>query len=65
MSSHTARPKEPFLRMVRRDTISSQKSWGIRAAAFLLSLIAGGIVILMLGHNPLGICFNGKRSLGV
>ena len=53
--THTAQAKEPLLRMVRRDTISSQKSWGIRAAAFLLSLVTGGIVILMLGHNPISV----------
>ena len=53
--THTAQAKEPLLRMVRRDAVSSRKSWGIRAAAFLLSLVTGGIVILMLGHNPVSV----------
>lgn len=45
--------KEPLLRMVRRDAISSQKAWTIRGIAFLLALAAGGLLILTLGHNPL------------
>ena len=55
MSAHSTQAKEPLLRMVRRDTISSRKSWGIRAAAFLLSLVTGAIVILLLGHNPISV----------
>ena len=52
MSSHGTQAKEPLLRMVKRDTLSRKKAWGIRAAAFILSLVTGGIVILCLGHNP-------------
>ena len=63
MSAHSTQAKEPLLRMVRRDTISSRKSWGIRAAAFLLSLVTGAIVILLLGH--LCIYFHGKRRVGI
>lgn len=47
--------KEPLFRMVRRDTISPQKSWTIRGIAFLLSLAAGGLLILILGHNPVAV----------
>jgi simple sugar transport system permease protein len=43
---------QPLFRMVKRDTISQQKAWSIRGLAFLLSLIAGGLLILVLGHNP-------------
>ena len=55
MSSHGTQAKEPLIRMVKRDTISQNKAWGIRAAAFVLSLVTGGIVILMLGHNPFSV----------
>ena len=55
MSSHSTQVKEPLIRMVKRDTMSQKKAWGIRAAAFVLSLVTGGIVILMLGHNPFSV----------
>ena len=48
----TTQPKEPLLRMVKRDSISPRAAWGIRAAAFLLALITGGLLLLLLGHNP-------------
>lgn len=44
--------REPLFRMVKCDTIPSRKAWTIRGIAFLLSLIAGGLLILFLGHNP-------------
>ena len=47
MSLHGAQTKEPLIRMVKRDTMPQKKAWGIRAAAFILSLVTGGIVILM------------------
>ena len=49
----TTQPKEPLLRMAKRDSISPRAAWGIRAAAFLLALITGGLLLLLLGHNPL------------
>lgn len=55
MSDRTMQRKEPLIRMVRRDCISNQKAWGVRGIAFLLSLITGGLMILMLGHNPLAV----------
>ena len=55
MSSQSTQVKEPLLRMVKRDTISPRKAWTIRAAAFILSLVTGGIVILLLGHNPFSV----------
>lgn len=42
MSSKQTQVKEPLIRMVKRGSISQQKAWGIRAAAFLLSLVTGG-----------------------
>ena len=47
--------REPLFRMVKRDSISSGKAWQIRTIAFLLSLAAGGLLILMLGQNPLAV----------
>ncbi|SHI16979.1 nucleoside ABC transporter membrane protein [Sporobacter termitidis DSM 10068] len=47
--------KEPFARIVKRDDISRVKAWGIRLAAILLSLLAGGLLILALGHNPFAV----------
>ena len=44
MSLHGAQTKEPLIRMVKRDTMPQKKAWGIRAAAFILSLVTGGIV---------------------
>ena len=55
MSSHGTQTKEPLIRMVKRDTMPQRKAWGIRAIAFILSLVTGGIVILMLGHNPFSV----------
>ncbi|GAA0256227.1 ABC transporter permease [Faecalicatena contorta] len=55
MSSKQTQVKEPLIRMVKRGSISQQKAWGIRAAAFLLSLVTGGLLILVLGHNPLAV----------
>ena len=55
MSLHGAQTKEPLIRMVKRDTMPQKKAWGIRAIAFLLSLVTGGVVILMLGHNPFSV----------
>ena len=49
----TTQPKEPLLRMTKRDSISPRAAWGIRAAAFLLALITGGLLLLLLGHNPI------------
>ena len=45
--------KEPLLRMVKRDAVSNKEAWTIRGIAFLLSLITGGLLILLLGNNPL------------
>ena len=49
----TTQPKEPLLRMAKRDSISPRAAWGIRAGAFLLALITGGLLLLLLGHNPI------------
>lgn len=53
MSRKMMQAKEPLIRMVKRGAISQQKAWGVRAIAFFLSLVTGGLLILVLGHNPL------------
>lgn len=55
MSRNMTTSREPLIRMAKRDTLSQQKAWGIRAIAFLLSLATGGLLILALGHNPLSV----------
>src|SRR5699024_10753913 len=41
----TVRHNEPLIRIVKRDTISRPKSWGIRIAAVLLALLISGLFI--------------------
>ena len=55
MSEQTMKRKEPLIRMVKRDDISSKKAWEIRGIAFLLSLVTGGLLILVLGNNPFSV----------
>ena len=45
--------REPAVRLAKRSDISRGKAWAIRAAAVLLALATGGLIILLLGHNPL------------
>ena len=55
MSAQKAQIKEPLIRMVKRDDITPQKAWVIRAVAFVLSLVTGALLILLLGNNPLAV----------
>jgi simple sugar transport system permease protein len=45
--------KEPLFRLVKRDDISPRQAWVYRAIAFVLALLTGGLLILVLGQNPL------------
>ena len=45
--------KEPLLRIAKRDSVSSRRDYAVRAAALLGALLAGAILLLALGHNPL------------
>lgn len=47
--------REPLVRMVRRERISTGQVVFIRAVAVLLALLTGGLIILFLGHNPVGV----------
>lgn len=43
----------PLIRLAKRDGMAGTKVWAIRAAAFLLALAAGALVMLIAGANPL------------
>ncbi len=47
--------REPLIRMVKRPQISWAKANLIRAAALLGALLAGALIILLLGHSPLAV----------
>lgn len=44
-----------FIRVVKRDDLSKKKEWVIRIIAIVLALICAGLVMLILGLNPLEI----------
>ena len=50
--------REPLIRMAERASISPKKAWTIRAIALLGALIVGGLLILVLGHNPFAVYAN-------
>ena len=52
---HRQEAKVPFVRLARRNTISHSKAWLIRIAGLLAALTTGGILILVLGHNPFAV----------
>ncbi len=55
MSKQTAasmKVTEPLVRMTKRDTVSRRRAWGVRAVAVLGALVTGGILIGILGNNP-------------
>lgn len=52
MSVHTEH-REPLIRLAKRDDIPRARAWAIRAAAILLALVTGGLIIAVLGHNPI------------
>ena len=45
--------REPLIRMVKREDISATRAWLFRGIAFVLALATGGLLILVLGQNPL------------
>lgn len=49
----TVTKKDPFVRMIKRDSISTVKAWGIRLIAVLLSLVVAALVIVAITkQNP-------------
>ena len=53
---NTVRHNEPLIRIVKRDTISRPKSWGIRIASVLLALLISGLFIYSVTSlNPVDV----------
>lgn len=50
-----AAPREPWVRMVKRESIGRGKAALIRAAAVLGALLTGALIILLLGHDPIAV----------
>lgn len=44
--------KQPLVRIVRRPVMPLGQAWAIRGIAFLAALLAGALLIGLLGHNP-------------
>jgi ABC-type uncharacterized transport system permease subunit len=55
MADHRNLQKEPFVRLAKRDDLSSGKKWGIRIGAIVLALLVGSIFVAVLGHNPIAV----------
>lgn len=47
--------KQPLFRIAKRGEMARGKALAIRAAAILLALCTGGLIILALGHSPLAV----------
>jgi simple sugar transport system permease protein len=45
--------KAPWVRLSKRDGLSKGRVWSVRAASFLLAILLGGLIFVVLGHNPL------------
>lgn len=51
-NKRTHKTKESSLRVVKRAEMGSRQILMVRLAAVLLSIVAGGLFILLIGHNP-------------
>lgn len=51
----TCEIKRPFVRLVRRTVSSTNHKILVYAIAFLGALLTGGLLILLLGHNPIDV----------
>ena len=47
--------KEPFIRIVKKAELGKRETLILRLEALLLALVAGGLFILSLGHNPFAV----------
>ncbi len=47
--------KEPLIRISKRTELSNKQIFGLRIFSVLLAIIAGGLFVLMIGHNPISI----------
>ncbi|MCL2078891.1 MAG: ABC transporter permease [Oscillospiraceae bacterium] len=53
--AHRKTRKEPFVRIVKRSDIQRAKAWMIRVGAIILAMCVGGIIVLLMGHNPFAV----------
>ena len=44
--------KTPLIRLAKRDAMPRQQVWCIRALSFVAAILLGGVIFLVLGHNP-------------
>ena len=44
--------KTPWVRLAKRDAMPQGQIWCIRACSFVAALLLGGVIFLVLGHNP-------------
>lgn len=51
----TRKGKEGLIHIAKRTELNTRQRWLLRAGALLLALLAGGLFILVLGHNPLSV----------
>lgn len=49
------RTQEPLVRVVKKKELPANKAMLLRVAAFCLAIAAGGIFILVIGHNPFSV----------
>ncbi|SHI56963.1 ABC transporter permease [Parasporobacterium paucivorans] len=47
--------KEPLIRIGKRNELTAKNAMFLRLAAFGLALVAGGVFILAVGHNPISV----------
>ena len=54
-NNKTREKKEPLVRMVQRQGMSTQKKWIIRIVSIVVALILGGFIFMALGYSPFSI----------
>ena len=45
--------KEPLIRLAKRDVMSRGRAWSIRILSIVIALILGGVVVAIIGVNPI------------
>lgn len=54
-NQHSLTKREPLIRIVKKDELSVKKTLVLYLIALLAALVAGGIFILIIGHNPFSV----------
>lgn len=55
MSKPISAGREPLVRIAKREGMPAPKAWAIRILSILLALVAGGLLVAALGHNPVAV----------